>query len=449
MPGPEPADGPPRVLVADDDRAVRYTLVETLRELEIEVVEAVDGRAALARLANERFDLVLTDLRMPGADGMAVLDAATALPEPPKVVLVTAHGSERTAVEAMKRGAWDYFRKPFDVDEVQAVVARALEGARLRGENRRLRDTLALSRKLLFRSASMERLAELVGRVAPRDVTVLITGESGTGKERVAEAIVAGSRRAGRPFVRFNCATLGKDLAAAELFGHTKGAFTGAVRDRPGLFGEADGGTLLLDEIAELDLDVQAQLLRVLQTGEVRRVGQEGVRKVDVRVLASTHRDLAERVAAGSFRDDLRWRLDVVRLHIPPLRERPEDIELLARHFLEQYASRFGVRTVPVPDELWARLRSWAWPGNVRELEHAMERLVALSPDGEWDLELLPGTEQPSSPVELDLKSRVEAYERGLIVAALRDTGGNRSEAARRLGIGRVTLYEKIEKYGL
>ncbi|MCA9492748.1 MAG: sigma-54-dependent Fis family transcriptional regulator, partial [Myxococcales bacterium] len=326
MPGPEPVEGPPRVLVADDDRAVRYTLVETLRELDVEVVEAVDGRAALARLANERFDLVLTDLRMPGADGMAVLDAARELPAPPKVVLVTAHGSERTAVEAMKRGAWDYFRKPFDVDEVQAVVARALEGARLRGENRRLRDTLALSRKLLFRSPSMERLAELVGRVAPRDVTVLITGESGTGKERVAEAIVAGSRREGRPFVRFNCATLGKDLAAAELFGHTRGAFTGAVRDRPGLFGEADGGTLLLDEIAELDLDVQAQLLRVLQTGEVRRVGQEGVRKVDVRVLASTHRDLAERVANGTFRDDLRWRLDVVRLHIPPLRERPEDI---------------------------------------------------------------------------------------------------------------------------
>jgi DNA-binding NtrC family response regulator len=441
-------DERPRVLCADDDRAVRFTLVETLSSLDLEVVEARDGREALARLAGERFDLVLCDLRMPGADGMTVLRAARALPEPPKVILVTAHGSERAAVEAMKEGAHDYFRKPFEVDEVQAVVARALEEARLRGENRRLRDALALSRRLLFRSEPMERLAERVARVAPRDVTVLITGESGTGKERVAEALVEASRRANRPFVRFNCATLGRELAAAELFGHARGAFTGAVRERVGLFGEADGGTLLLDEIAELDLDVQAQLLRALQTGEVRRVGEEKARRVDVRLLASTHRDLGERVASGAFRDDLRWRLDVVRLHLPPLRERPEDVELLARHFLEGYSRRFGADLGPPPDGLWDRLRSWTWPGNVRELEHAIERLVALSPEGSFDLDLLPGGAAEPAPA-LDLRSRVDAYERGLVADALRRAGGNRSEAARQLGIARVTLYEKIEKHGL
>jgi two-component system response regulator HydG len=438
----------PRILVADDDDAVRYTLTETLAGVDAEVVAVRDGREALARLRNEPFDLVLTDLRMPGADGMTVLREAMALPTPPKVVLVTAHGSERTAVEAMKLGAWDYFRKPFDVDEVLALVGRALETVRLRADNARLRDALALSRQLLFASPAMERIAELVARVSPRDVNVLVTGESGTGKEKVAEAIVAASRRSSRPFVRFNCATIAKELAAAELFGHSKGAFTGAVRDRTGLFREADGGTLLLDEVAELDLEVQGQLLRVLQTGEIRPVGEDRTLRVDVRVIAATHRDLAERVTAGAFRDDLRWRLDVVRLHVPPLRERPEDVELLARHFLDRYTRRFGVDPGPVPDALWERLRAYAWPGNVRELEHAIERVVALSADGKLDLDLLPGAAS-GAPAELDLKSRVDAFERGLVVEALRAAGGNRSEAARRLGIARVTLYEKLTKYGL
>jgi two-component system response regulator HydG len=323
----------------------------------------------------------------------------------------------------------------------------------LAAETARLRDALVLSRRLLFASRSMERLAELVARVAPRDMTVLITGESGTGKERVAEAIVASSRRANKPFVRFNCGTIAAELAAAELFGHTKGAFTGAVRERGGLFREADGGTLLLDEVGELDLEVQTQLLRVLQTGEIRPVGEDKTLRVDVRVLAATHRDLAERVVSGAFRDDLRWRLDVVRLQVPPLRERPEDIELLGRHFLELYTRRFGTDPGPVPTEMWQQLRNYSWPGNVRELEHAIERIVALSPDGSLDLSLLPGTSAPPQVEEplpsLDLKSRVEAYERGLLVEALKAAGGNRSEAARRLGIGRVTLYEKLQKYGL
>lgn len=440
----------PKVLVVDDDAAVRYTLAETLSTLDVEVDQAADGPAAVAKMGVEPYELVLTDLRMPGGmDGLGVLRAARALARPPRVVLVTAHGSERTAVEAMKLGAYDYFRKPFDVDEVLAVVGRALETTRLQADNSRLRSALSLSRRLLFASPAMERLAELVARVAPRDVNVLITGESGTGKERVADAIVAASRRAGEPFVKFNCAAIATELAGAELFGHAKGAFTGAVRERPGLFREAHGGTLLLDEVGELDLDVQGQLLRVLQTGEIRAVGEDQTRRVDVRVLAATHRDLAERVAAGAFRDDLRWRLDVVHLHVPPLRERPDDVSVLGQHFFEQYARRFGVELGPVPEGVWAKLREHRWPGNVRELEHAIERLIALSPEGELDVSLLPGGGGAAEVEALDLKSRVDAYERGLVVDALRAAGGNRSEAARRLGIARVTLYEKLSKYGL
>jgi DNA-binding NtrC family response regulator len=439
----------PRILVVDDDEAVRYTLVETLSTIDADVITARDGREAIAKLETEDVHLVITDLRMPRADGMSVLRAALARPVPPKVVVVTAHGSERTAVEAMKAGAHDYFRKPFDVDEVLAVATRALETVRLQADNARLRDLVTFARSLLFASPAMEKLAEWVGRIAPRDVTVLVTGESGTGKERVAEAIVAGSRRASAPFVRFNCAAIARELAAAELFGHTRGAFTGADKARPGLFREADGGTLLLDEVGELDLDVQAQLLRVLQTGEVRPVGQDRAEKVDVRVIALTHRDLQAQVAAGAFRDDLRWRLDVVRLHVPPLRERPEDVALLARHFFETYTKRFGTDPGRVPDEVWERLRAWPWPGNVRELEHTIERMIALSPDGEIDLALLPGSASETATTELDLKSRVDAFERGLVVDALRAANGNRSEAARRLGIARVTLYEKLAKHGL
>jgi DNA-binding NtrC family response regulator len=256
--------------------------------------------------------------------------------------------------------------------------------------------------------------------------------------------------------VRFNCAALTPELAEAELFGHARGAFTGAVRARPGLFREADGGTLLLDEVAELAPSAQGKLLRVLQEGEVRPVGEERARTVDVRVLAATHRDLAERVRAGAFREDLYYRLDVVQLRIPPLRERPEDVPVLARHFLDLFAERFGASPLHVPPALFDRLAAHAWPGNVRELENAIEGLVALSPPGELDLSLLPGggagpaaADAPAAGGVLGLKQRVEAYERGLIVDALRAARGNRSEAARRLGVSRVTLHDKLRKYGL
>ncbi len=440
-----------RVLVVDDDPGVRYTLREILASEGLAVDEAADGAEALARFEAQPAALVVTDLRMPGMDGMELLRRLAAHSPPPRVVMITAHGSERQAVEAMKAGAYDYFRKPFENEELLAVVRRALEAVRLAHENERLAGELALARTMVFASEPMRRLAVLVGRVAPRDATILVTGESGTGKERVAEAIVAASRRADRAFVRFNCAALTPELAEAELFGHAKGAFTGATRARPGLFGEADGGTILLDEIGELAPGAQAKLLRVVQEGEVRPVGEERVRKVDVRVIAATHRDLAEEVRRGRFREDLFYRLDVVHLRIPPLRERPEDVPILARHFLARFAERFGVSPLHVPDELFDRLAGHAWPGNVRELQNALERLVALSPPDGLDLSLLPGAGPASGEgrAPLPLKERVQGYERGLIVEALRETRGNRSEAARRLGISRVTLHDKLRRYGL
>jgi DNA-binding NtrC family response regulator len=435
--------------VVDDDPGVRYTLREILESEGLLVEEAADGAEALARFEARPAALVVTDLRMPGMDGMALLRALAARPRPPRVVVITAHGSERHAVEAMKAGAHDYFRKPFETDELVAVVRRALEAVRLSDENERLAGELALARTMVFASEAMRRLAVLVARVAPRDVTVLVTGESGTGKERVAEAIVQASRRAERPFVRFNCAALTPELAEAELFGHARGAFTGAVRARPGLFGEADGGTILLDEVGELAPGAQAKLLRVLQEGEVRAVGEERARRVDVRVLAATHRDLAEEVRAGRFREDLFYRLDVVHLRVPPLRERPEDVPVLARHFLARFAERFGVPSLHAEDAVLHRLAGLSWPGNVRELEHAVERLVALSPPEGLDLSLLPGGAAGEERGPLPLRERVQAYERGLVVEALREARGNRSEAARRLGVSRVTLHDKLRRYGL
>ncbi len=459
----------PRVLVVDDDRALRYTLRGLLEHAGMEIEEAGDGVEALEKLNTAELDLVITDLRMPRLDGLGLLREiqarATTMARPPRTILVTAQGSEREAVEAIKGGAYDYFKKPFEVEELMAVVGRALESVRLTAEVERLSSELHLSRSLIFVSQPMSRLALLVQRVAPRDVTVLLTGESGTGKERVAEALVGASARAGKPFVRFNCAALTSELAEAELFGHTKGAFT-AVKERPGLFREANGGTILLDEIGELALVTQAKLLRVLQEAEIRPVGEDRSVKVDVRIVAATHRDLLQLVSEGKFREDLYYRLKVVHLQIPPLRERPQDIPVLARHFLRQYSRRFGVGPFNLTAAFMDRLTSYAWPGNVRELENAIESLVALSHE-ELDLDLLPGAgrarpvigrpgaesaagapSQASQP-NLELKDRVEAYERGLIVEALEAHKQNRSHSARSLGINRATLHAKLRKYGL
>ncbi len=427
---------------------MRYVLRGLLEPLDCELVEAEGGAEAIAAFESDGpFDVVITDLRMPKVDGFAVLDAARALPRPPEVVMITAHGSERHAVDALHRGAADYFKKPFEPDELTAVVRRTLRSARLRGERDQLADELALARTMVFAAPSMTDLARLVSRVGPLDVNVLITGESGTGKELLADAIVRASRRRAKPFVRFNAAALRPELAEAELFGHAKGAFTGASGEREGLFRAADGGTLLLDEIGDLSLDTQVRLLRVLQEGEVRPVGKDRPVTVDVRVIAATHQDLEARVAEGQFREDLYYRLKVVQLDVPPLRERPEDLEPLAETFLKRASTRFGVAPVRCDEALLARLRAYAWPGNVRELQNALEGLVALSRDGVVDLDRLPAPKGPASSGSLE--ERMDAFERGQVVEALRVCGGNRAEAARRLGIGRATLYEKLAKHDI
>lgn len=445
----EPNDSA-RVLVVDDDASIRYTLRGFLEDAGHEVIEAGDGADAIAILERDAdVALVITDLRMPRVDGMELLRRTRALPSAPTVVMITAHGSERQAVEAMKHGAFDYFRKPFEPDDLLAVVHRALERETLRADKRRLEGELNLARTMVFESAAMRRLASLVQRVGPRDVTVLIVGESGTGKERVAEAIVRASSRRDRPFVRFNCAALTPELAEAELFGHKKGAFTGADRARPGLFREANGGTLLLDEVGELDARTQAMLLRVLQEGEVRPVGEERPVPIDVRILAATHRDLAARVAEGSFREDLFYRLKVVRLEVPPLRERPEDVPALFRHFLTRYADRFETGPLRVDASIEERLCAHSWPGNVRELQNLVESLVALSFDGSIDANAIPSASADVPSEGAGLRERIDAFERGILVSTLRECSGNRSEAARRLRISRATLHEKLHKHGL
>jgi len=439
----------PVVLVVDDDAGVRYTLREILESSDAQVEEASDGQEALDWLKEHRADLIITDLKMPRVDGLKLLERLGEIPHAAKVIVLTAHGSERHAVHAMKLGAIDYFSKPFDADQVMRVVERAVASVRMQEENEQLRAELLLSRQAVFTSEAMKKIALLVYRIAPRHVAVLITGPSGTGKERVADAIVAGSPRADKPFVRFNCAAVPRELAEAELFGHARGAFTGAIKARPGLFREAHGGTLLLDEVGEIDLQTQGKLLRALQEGCVRPVGEDRDVKVDVRLIAATNRDLQGEVRAGRFREDLYYRLNVVEIALPALHERPEDVPPLVDFFVRKFADRFGTGPVTLAPALREALVTASYPGNVRELEHRIERLVALSNGG--ILEEQPGLAQASKDLEggFGLRERVEAFERGLILQSLRECGGNRSETARRLGIGRVTLLDKMKKHGI
>ena len=455
------------VLLVDDEPGVLFTLREVLADRGHRVLTAKNGTEALAQL--DEADAVLTDLSMPGMDGLELMAQIGSRDETLPVILLTAHGSERVAVAAMKQGAYDYLSKPFDIDEVAVVIERALEARRLRVDNRRLAAEQTLGRRIVGDSRPMRRLLEATSRVASRDVTVLVRGETGTGKELVAELLHAQSTRAQKPLVRFNCAALPADLADAELFGHVRGAFTGASNSRPGFFAQADGGTLILDEVGELPPAVQAKLLRALQEGEIQPVGSGRIDKVDVRVVAATNRDLAADVKAGTFREDLYYRLAVVELVVPPLRDRKDDIPALAEEFARRYGERFGLGTVTLEPALIDALARTDWPGNVRQLENTIARLAALSAGGTItlaDLESATGTrpdDREHAPAPLDdaadpapdarngpsLKEQVEAFERGLVARALDATGGNQSEAARRLGVSRVTLIDKLKKYGL
>ncbi|GAO02407.1 sigma-54 dependent transcriptional regulator [Anaeromyxobacter sp. PSR-1] len=444
-----------RLLLVDDEPAVLYALKELARSNGHEPVTARSGAEALERL--EGVDAVVTDYAMPEMDGLQLLQAIHERDATLPVVVLTAQGSERVAVRAMKAGAYEYVTKPFDIDEMTLVLDRALETRALRVQNRRLAVEKALGRSIVGDAPAMQRLLDAVARVAPKDVTVLVRGETGTGKELIASLLHAQSRRASGPLVRFNCAAIPAELAEAELFGHARGAFTGAVQAREGFFAQADGGTLVLDEVGELPLPLQAKLLRALQEGEIQPVGAGRVERVDVRVVAATHRDLAEEARAGRFREDLYYRLAVVELVVPPLREHREDIPALAKEFARRFAARFGVDDVRLSPPLLERLAAAEWPGNVRQLENQVARLVALSNGGELGPEALeagaapaarePGVEPPPEGA-LTLHEHLDAVERNIIARTLAATGGNQSETARRLGVSRGALIDRLKKYG-
>jgi DNA-binding NtrC family response regulator len=479
------------VLLVDDEPGVLFTLSELLTERGHRVISARGGGEALGKL--DEADAVLTDLSMPGMDGLELMGHVAQRDPALPVILLTAHGSERVAVAAMKQGAYDYLAKPFDIDEIAVVIERALEARRLRVDNRRLTAEQTLGRRIIGASRPMRRLLEATSRVAGRDVTVLVRGETGTGKEFVAELLHAQSARNKHPLIRFNCAALPAELADAELFGHVKGAFTGATSGRPGFFAQADGGTLILDEVGELPPAIQAKLLRALQEGEIQPVGSGRIEKVNVRVVASTNRDLAAEAKAGTFREDLYYRLAVVELVVPPLRDRKDDIPALAAEFARRYGDRFGLGQVTLEPALIDALVRADWPGNVRQLENTIARLAALSAGGVIglaDYQAATGggggaagpaagssaassasasssssQEMPTATTDHDpsddahpvldarngpsLKEQVEAFERVFVARALEATGGNQSEAARRLGVSRVTLIDKMKKYGL
>ncbi len=465
-----------RVLIADDEASIRFVLRETLESAGHEVVDVEDGDAALEAMATGEFQIAFFDIRMPGPDGLELLDRVKAIGHGAAIVIMTAQTTFENAVEAMKRGALDYLAKPFSTDEILPLVDKALRAQALENEVRQLRREISgLSQpgeRLVGRSPALLEVFKTIGRVARGDVAVLITGESGTGKELVARAIHGASDRAQEPFVAVNAAAIPRDLLESELFGHERGAFTGAIEARAGRFREASGGTLFLDEIGDMPTDLQAKMLRALQSGEVTPVGGRRTETVDVRVVAATHKDLEKAVADGSFREDLLYRLRVVPIDMPPLRDRPEDVPILVEHFLQRYQEELSDRQHVVIPATLERLIDYDWPGNVRELENAIKRALVLagsdvlSPEDFEFLVRRTGDAQGESADDAgqSLESRVvdEArlrlagedpavyreilprVERAVLRTVLEETGGNQIRAAALLGINRNTLRKKI-----
>jgi DNA-binding NtrC family response regulator len=434
------------VLVADDERNLREVLVRELVRRGHEVEAAADGEEALARLGDGLFDVLVLDMRMPRREGLDVLRAVGGQPDAPQVIVMTGFQDVATAVEAMKLGAYDYLTKPARIEELDVLIRKAAEKGQLLRDNRALRAHAEAepAGEILTRSPRMQEVLRIVERVAPTDSTVLVLGESGTGKELVARAIHQRSPRAGRPFVPIHCGALPREVLESELFGHEKGAFTGAVSAKPGLIELADGGTLFLDEIGETEPDSQVKLLRILETGTFFRVGGTRARRVDVRVVAATNRDLGEAMRARQFRPDLFYRINTITVSLPPLRERPEDVALLARHFLDSYGA-YGVRRLSAA--ALAALERYEWPGNVRELQHAIERAVILARGEEIQPEDLPPEVAGAPGGTAPVAGTLEAMERAHIVATLRRVGGHRGKAAALLGIDPKTLYRKILGY--
>jgi DNA-binding NtrC family response regulator len=453
----------PTLLIVDDERSTREGLRSALEE-EFDVYTASGTSEALTILKSEPIQLLLTDLRLGGESGMDLLDAALGMAEPPVAIMMTAYGSVDTAVEAMRRGAWHFVTKPLNLDEVEMLLKRALRSRNLETENKQLTQQVKKSHKLdrlIGKSPEIHKVSELIQQVAPTRATILIEGESGTGKEVVASLLHHLSGRPAAKMVTVHCAALSPQLLESELFGHEKGAFTGAAQRRIGRFEQADGGTLFLDEIGEIDAATQIKLLRVLSERSLERVGSNTPIKVDVRVITATNKNLRELVDRGDFREDLYFRLNVVKIEMPPLRARREDIVLLANAFLQEFAKENERPVKPLTDEALRLLLAYPWPGNVRELRTAIEHGVVMSNDSAIDVRHLPQflLSQPPAAAQLPVHPKnsldamaefnLHALEANTIRSALATAGGNRTRAADLLGVSRRTLQRKLKELGL
>ncbi len=456
---PQHKSNPKTVLLIDDDESLRRVVEYNLHEEGYGVLTAADGTSGFQAFQAQPVDLVLTDVRMPEMDGLELLARIKSMQPDLPVIMLTAHGTINSAVEAMKLGAFDYLTKPFNREQLKAAVRKALEVAALTTENRYLREVVAERfsfANMIAGSRAMRAVTETAARVAQSDTTVLLEGESGTGKELLAKALHFHSSRARGPFVTINCGAIPEQLLESELFGHRRGSFTGAVGDKRGKFEAADRGTIFLDEIGELPMLLQVKILRVLQEREIDKVGETRPIKVDVRVIAATNRDLEKMVADGTFRDDLYYRLAVVPIRVPPLRERSDDIPLLVDHFLSKHAERLGGQRPTVEKGVYSAFNLYSWPGNIRELENVIERALVLDKDGVLGLddlsERLRTREHRVANLRMELPDEgisLEDVERELLLAALHKHNWNQTRAAAFLNITRSTLLYRMQKFGL
>ncbi|HYZ90654.1 MAG TPA: sigma-54 dependent transcriptional regulator [Myxococcales bacterium] len=460
-----------RVLVVDDEQSLRKVLAATLQREGYEVTVCGDGEEGLSALERDGADVVVTDLVMPKLDGLALLRKVVSRHPDVPVIVITAHGRIDSAVEAMKAGAFDFLAKPFDHGELKAIIAKAARQSDYNQRNvvpeERQEGAVRRYTEIVGRGKQMQELQQVIAKVADAPSTVLIQGESGTGKELVATALHETSSRRERPFIKINCAAIPRELVEAELFGFEKGAFTGAVQSKPGRFELADGGTLFLDEIGEIPMEMQVKLLRAIQESEFERVGGVKTTRVEVRLVAATSRDLTREIAAGRFREDLYYRLNVVPIHLPPLRERREDIPLLVEHFRQKYNARLRKNVEKIEDDALACLAAYAWPGNIRELENVLERTILFAEGPRIGVADLPASlrKHPTDVPAIDaqvatpsgppgslkeiVKGQVQAIERDLIVRGLEVTGGNVTRTAKLLKISRKSLQMKMKEFGL
>lgn len=447
----------PSILIVDDEKAARYGMRKILQKDSYTIYEAKDGANALHMIKTLQPALVFLDINMPQVDGMKTLEMINAMRNPPLVVIVTAYGSEKLAVEAMKNGAYDYIAKPYEIDELRIIVKNVFERLALQEENARLRseiDRLEGMGELIGQSKPMKDVFDKIEKVGTTDVTVLIQGESGSGKEIVAREIYKRSKRRNEPFIIMNCAAVPETLIESELFGHEKGAFTGALYQRKGKFECAHHSTLFLDEVGDMPLSTQVKLLRVIEDGVITRIGSNESIEVDARLIAATNQDLEKLIKEGKFREDLYFRLNVVSIKLPPLRERLEDTALLIDTFLREYSHLYDKKISHISTEARKMLYKYPWPGNVRELKNCIESMVVVSTKNVLDVENIPDhilqrSSEASPSSGLVAGMTVEEAERELIKSTLSTVGGNREEAARMLGIGERTLYRKLDRYGL